>query len=33
MRALAAFRAPELNKDERNSQAKKQRQACKDKEV
>jgi hypothetical protein len=33
MRALAAFRAPELNKEERRSQAKKQRQACKDKQV
>jgi hypothetical protein len=31
--ALAAFRAPEFNKDERKSQAKKQRQACKDKQV
>jgi hypothetical protein len=27
MQALAAFRAPELNKEERRSQAKKQRQA------
>jgi hypothetical protein len=33
MRALATFRAPELNKEERTSQAKKQRQACKDKQV
>jgi hypothetical protein len=33
MRAWAAFKAPELNKEERNSQARKQRQACKDKEV
>jgi hypothetical protein len=33
MRALAAFRAPELNKEERKSQAKKRRQACKDKQV
>jgi hypothetical protein len=32
-RALAVFRAPELNKEERKSQAKKQRQACKDKQV
>jgi hypothetical protein len=31
-RALAAFSAPELNKEERISQAKKQRQACKDKQ-
>jgi hypothetical protein len=33
MQALAAFRAPELNKEERKSQAKKQRQACTDKQV
>jgi hypothetical protein len=33
MRALAAFRAPEFNKEERTSQAKKQSQACKDKQV
>jgi hypothetical protein len=33
MRALAAFRAPELNKEGRNSQAKKQRKACKDKQM
>jgi hypothetical protein len=33
MRALAAFRAPEFNKEERKSQAKKQRQACKEKQV
>jgi hypothetical protein len=33
MRAWAAFRAPGLNKEEKNSQARKQRQACKDKEV
>jgi hypothetical protein len=33
IRALAAFRAPELNKEERKSQAKKQRQACKDEQV
>jgi hypothetical protein len=33
MRALAAFRAPELNKEESRSQAKKQRQARKDKQV
>jgi hypothetical protein len=33
MRALAAFRAPKLNKEERNNQAKKQRQACKEKGV
>jgi hypothetical protein len=33
MRALAAFRAPEFNKEERKSQAKKQSQACKDKQV
>jgi hypothetical protein len=33
MRALAAFRAPELKKEERKSQEKKQRQACKDKQV
>jgi hypothetical protein len=32
-RALAAFRAPEFNKEERKSQAKKQSQACKDKQV
>jgi hypothetical protein len=32
-RALAAFRAPEFNKEERKSQAKKQRQACEDKQV
>jgi hypothetical protein len=31
--ALAAFRAPEFNKEERKSQAKKQRQACKYKQV
>jgi hypothetical protein len=30
---LAAFRAPELNKEERKSQAKGQRQACKDEQV
>jgi hypothetical protein len=29
---LAAFSAPKLNKEERKSQAKKQRQACKDKQ-
>jgi hypothetical protein len=33
MRALATFRAPEFNKEERKSQVKKQRQACKDKKV
>jgi hypothetical protein len=33
IRALAAFRAPEFNKEERKSQVKKQRQACKDKKV
>jgi hypothetical protein len=33
MRAWAAFRAPGLNKEERNSQARKKRRACKDKEV
>jgi hypothetical protein len=33
MRALAAFRAPEFNKEERKSQVKKQRHACKDKKV
>jgi hypothetical protein len=33
MRALAAFRAPEFNKEERKIQAKKQSQACKDKQV
>jgi hypothetical protein len=32
-RALATFRAPEFNKEERKSQAKKQSQACKDKQV
>jgi hypothetical protein len=32
-RALAAFRAPEFNKEERKSQVKKQSQACKDKQV
>jgi hypothetical protein len=32
-RALATFRAPEFNKEERKSQEKKQRQACKDKQV
>jgi hypothetical protein len=31
--ALTAFRAPEFNKEERKSQAKKQRQACKEKQV
>jgi hypothetical protein len=30
MRALAAFRAPEFDKEERKSQGKKQSQACKD---
>jgi hypothetical protein len=30
---LAAFRAPESNKEEKKSQAKKQRQACKDEQV
>jgi hypothetical protein len=33
IRALAAFRAPEFNKEERKSQVKKQRQACKDKNI
>jgi hypothetical protein len=33
MRVLTAFRTPELNKEQRKSQAKKQKQACKDKQV
>jgi hypothetical protein len=33
IRALATFRAPEANKEERKSQAKKQGQACIDKQV
>jgi hypothetical protein len=33
MRALAVFRAPEFDKEERKNQAKKQSQACKDEQV